>query len=38
MIGEPFVVVVGFSVIDACFKSEDTFDKVHNLVEAPLLN
>jgi len=34
--GEAFRVVVGFSVIDACFESKDIFNEVHNLAEAPL--
>jgi len=34
--GEPFGVVARSSVIDTSFESEDTFDKVHDLVETPL--
>ena len=34
--GEPFGVVARFSVVDACFESEDTLDVVHNLVNTPL--
>ena len=35
-VGEPFGVVARPSVVDAYFESEDTFDKVHDLVETPL--
>ena len=34
--GEPFGIVAGSSVIDACFGSEDTLDEMHDLVEIPL--
>jgi len=35
-VDKPFGVVVRFSVTDACFELEDTFEEVHNLVETPL--
>ena len=35
-VGEPFGFEVRFDVSDACFKSEDIFDKVHDLVNTPL--
>ena len=35
-VGEPFGFDARFDVSDACFKSEDIFDKVHDLVETPL--
>jgi len=34
--GEPFGVVASFSVVGACFESEDTLDKVHDLAKTPL--
>jgi len=34
--GEPFGVVARFSFVDACFKLEDTLNKVYHLVEPPL--
>ena len=34
--GEPFGFDDGFGVADACFKSQDTFDEVHNLDKFPL--
>jgi len=34
--GEPFKVVATFNSIDACFVSEDIFNKVHDLAETPL--
>ena len=35
-VGDPFGVVARSSVADAYFDSEDTFDKVYDLVETPL--
>jgi len=35
-VGEPFGVVAEFSVVDACFESEDTLDAVDDLVEVCL--
>jgi len=35
-VGEPFGFDARFDVSDACFKSEDIFDKVHDLVNTPL--
>ena len=34
--GESFGVVARFSITDACFELEDTFEEVHDLVETPL--
>jgi len=34
--GVPFGVVASLSVIDTCFESEGTLDKVHDLDETPL--
>ena len=36
-VGEPLGFVAGFDVADACFKSEDILDEVHDLVEMPLV-
>jgi len=33
---DPFGVVARSSAVDACFESDDTFDKVHDLVKTPL--
>jgi len=35
-VGEPLWIVDRSSVIDACFELEDTFCKVHDVVETPL--
>jgi len=35
-VGEPFGLVARFDVADACFKSEDTLDEVHDLDKTPL--
>ena len=34
--GQPYGFVARCSVLDACFESEDIFDKVYDLVEIPL--
>jgi len=34
-VGEPFAIIAKPSVVDVCFESEDIFDEVHDLVEAP---
>jgi len=34
--GELFEVVARFDVADACFKSKDILDEVHDLVKTPL--
>ena len=34
--GEPFGFVTRFHAIDACFKSKDSFNTVHDLAGTPL--
>ena len=34
--GESFEGVARFSVVDACFGSEDNFDEVYDIVKTPL--
>jgi len=35
-LGKSFATITGFRVVDACFKSEDTLGKVHDLDKIPL--
>jgi len=35
-VGRPFGGIARFSVVDACFKSEDVFDKVQDVLETLL--
>jgi len=35
-VGQPFGAIARFSVVDACFESEDTLDKVYDLHKTPL--